>query len=120
MPNPNSAKTSNENLSLKKEKANPYSRKYRILKTVLLVLAWVSYGIIQEMPRTTLEDLRILLNTNYSDTSLFMIAKNIGYLLSTILVGILLDKFLTRADTIIAFGKLFMVSSKSKSGNRLI
>lgn len=57
---------------------NPYTSKYRVLKTLLMLSAWVSFGYNQELARITLEDLKILLNTDYEGISFVILMRFAG------------------------------------------
>ena len=46
-----------------------YTTKYRVFKTSLLILAFVSYGLNFEIVGPTLEDLRVQMSVNYSEIS---------------------------------------------------
>jgi hypothetical protein len=98
---------------LVKHTTNNYSNRFRLLKTTLLVFAWISLGLNQEMLKTTLEDLRILLSTNYYYISLAFITRSIGYLLTTFFIGALMDSCLKYSDLFMAFAQCVMVASES-------
>jgi hypothetical protein len=95
--------------------ANNYSYKYRVFKTVFLVFAWISYGINSETTRISFEDLKILLDTNYYYISLVMIMRDVGFLFTTLFVGILMDRWLKYSDLFMAFAKLLMITGKPLS-----
>ena len=46
-----------------------YSTRYRVLKTCLLIFAFISYGVNFEIVGPTLEDLRVQMNVNYTRIS---------------------------------------------------
>lgn len=79
-----------------------YTTKYRLIKTVLLTLAWVSFGLNNELVGPTFEDLKILLSLNYQKISLALVLKNVGYLVMVPISGVILDKFSKYADLIMA------------------
>jgi hypothetical protein len=99
---------------------NFYSQKYRILKTVLLVFAWLTLGCNQELPRVVLEDLKILLDTNYYYISLLLIIRSCGILLVTVFIGIIYDKFTGYSDTIISLGNFILITSEFLSLDRIL
>lgn len=95
-----------------KTSVNLYSRKYRILKTILMITAWVSFGINFELIGAALEDLKILLNVNYEKIALALIMRSIGGMLITIFAGLLMDKLKNYSEFMFAFGKFLMISCK--------
>ena len=86
-----------------------YTLTYRIIKTLLLILAWVSFGINAEIIGSTYEDLRILFGLNYESVSFVLVVRNIGFLVTICFSGILYDKFSKYAELIMAISGFFLV-----------
>ena len=111
---------------LHKTNLNPYSSKYRILKTILMVFAWISFGINQELARITLEDLKILLEVNYEGISFVILMRFAGAMVSAVFSGYLMNTFSLHMETILAVGKLLMatgnlfISTKKKKKKFII
>lgn len=80
------------------------SMRFRILKTLLLVAAWISFGMNFEVIGSTLEDLKLFLQVDYRSVSFNLVLRNIGYLVMVSFSGYLFDH-LPR------FGDLFMCLS---------
>ena len=96
----------------KEEKLNvtkAYSLKYRIFKTLLLILAWISFGVNNEIISSTLEDLRILLNLNYERVSFLLVVKSIGYLVTICFSGILYDRLSKFSEMIMSISCLLKI-----------
>lgn len=87
-----------------------YTRKYRILKTILLHLAYLQLGMNNEIFGVVLEDLRILLKINYQAASSLIIAKIVGYIVFVAFVGFIIDRFIKYSDLIIA-GSTILIST---------
>jgi hypothetical protein len=94
------------------KQTDKYTYLYRIVKTCLLVLAWVSFGINNEIVGSTLEDLRILLNSNYENISLALELRGLGYLIFVLFSGVFYDKFSDYADLIMAIASFFFAFRK--------
>ena len=114
-----SSKKLNKNCNLKAETKdvkvkidNNYSSKYRIIKTLLMTAAWVSLGINIEISKTSLEDLKILLNINYQSVSFGLVIRSIGYMTNSALAGLIADRFIHYSDLLMAFGKLLIILRK--------
>ena len=84
-----------------------YSFKYRIVKTIVLILAWIILGLNQEIIGSTMEDLKIYLNVDYYTINLITGIRQIGSLIATCVSGALLDKFSNYAESILAISCLF-------------
>ncbi len=89
-----------------------YTFRYRVLKTILFHLAYLSLGLNSEIFGVTIEDLKILLNVNYQRVSSLFICKIIGYLTSISLIGLIIDPFLKYSDLLIAIANLFLAIRK--------
>ena len=85
-----------------------YSFKYRMIKTSLLILAWISFGLQNELIGPTYEDLKILLSINNEQISFALTLKAFASLITVPIGGILLDKFTKYADFFMAVCCLFM------------
>ena len=96
-------------LRLKEKQKNPYSNKYRYIKTVLMIYAWVSFGIQLEPIGVALEDLRILLEVDYKSISVALVSRSISYMIVTVFIGFVIDRLSKYSDFLMAFAKLLMV-----------
>ncbi len=85
-----------------------YSLRYRILKTILLITAWISFGMNKEIIGSTLEDLRIYLKLNYNGISFGLVIRNLGTLFMMLFSGYLYDKLTNYADLLMAISGLFL------------
>ncbi len=91
---------------------NSYTKWYRIMKTIFMVVAWISFGMNLEIVSPALEDLRILLQTNYQDIVLGLLLRNIGYMVVTTFIGLVYDKLNNYSDCLMAFATFIMITSK--------
>lgn len=91
-----------------------YSKKYRILKTLLVICGWITLSFNVEMIGPALEDLKILLNTNYQQIAFSVIVKNIGYLSMIMFSGYILEKFSNYTETLMGISKILIVIRKPK------
>jgi hypothetical protein len=89
-----------------------YTQKYRIIKTVLMIMAWISYGLNFELTGTTLEDLRVLLSINYQSVAFLIVIRNIGYIIVSVGAGLVLDKLIKYADLLMAFASILIIIRK--------
>lgn len=89
-----------------------YSMKYRVLKTILLTFAWISFGLNNEIISSTYEDLRISLSLNYDGISTAMVNRGIGMLIMMFFSGYLYDKFSNYAELLMAVSGFFLVLRK--------
>ena len=87
---------------------NRYSKKYRIFKTALLIVAWISFGLNNEIIGSTYEDLRVQLSLDYKLMSAAIVLRLSGFLVMTPISGILYDKFPKYADLIMAISSFFL------------
>ena len=85
-----------------------YTFKYRIIKTMLLITAWISFGLQNELVGPTYEDLKILLSINNEQISLALSLKAFAYLIAVPISGFLLDKFSKYAELLMAVSCLLM------------
>lgn len=91
-----------------------YKMRYRIIKTLLMVCAWISLGVNQELARITLEDLRILLSTNYQGVSFTILMRFVGAMIIISFMGLIMDKFTKYSEILMAIGKALMIIRKLK------
>jgi fucose permease len=91
---------------------NKYTFKYRLLKTFLLIGAWISFGINNEIVGSTFEDLKIFLNINYQMASFALVVRAGGYLLMVIFSGLIYDKFSSYSETLMAISSILMALRK--------
>lgn len=92
-----------------------FSLKYRVLKTFLLIFAFVSFGLNFELIGPTLEDLRMLLDLSYPDISLALVLRNVGYLILTLLLGLFIGDLTNRQDLLMASASFITAFSESLS-----
>ncbi|CAF1128487.1 unnamed protein product [Brachionus calyciflorus] len=88
-----------------------YTLNYRIIKTTLLIFAWISFGLNLEIIGPTFEDLKIYLQVNYSSISFALVLRNIGYLILTILFGLVLDKYSKYSETLMSIASAVIAIS---------
>lgn len=69
-----------------------YSNRYRLVKTLLLIFTFISFGLNFEMIGPTFEDLRVLYDLDYSRISFVLVLRNIGYFILTFVFGLVLHK----------------------------
>ena len=93
---------------------NPYSLQYRIFKTLLMIFAWISFGLNNQLLTISLEDLKILLNADYKRVSVATIARVTSYMFCSSFSGLILDKFNKRSEYMMAIAKFFMILRKLK------
>lgn len=97
-----------------RRKDEKYTMKYRFVKTVVLILAWVSLGINLEMIGPTLEDLKIYLNIDYTTISLALILRNCSYMGMTILFGLFINKLNNYYEIVMACSSAIMALGNSE------
>lgn len=95
----------NHSITKSKEK---YSFNYKIVKTGLLILTWISFGLNFEMIGSTMEDLKIFLDVNYSTYSFGLVLRNSGYLAFTLMLGFCLDRLTNYSDILMAVSSLLI------------
>ncbi|XP_052083466.1 sodium-dependent glucose transporter 1C-like [Mytilus californianus] len=88
----------------KEERAlsSEYTFKEKVLKTIFLVISWTALGLQQEITNTTLNDLIILTNSNYEVISRAMLGVGVGYIISAVIGGPVVDMFKNSNDLMIA------------------
>jgi fucose permease len=91
-----------------------YSFRYRLFKTTLLILAWISFGMNFELIGSTLEDLKLFLAVDYQAVSSNLVARNVGYLLFVFLSGYLLDKYANYSDLLMAVSSICFAFRKPR------
>lgn len=107
-----------------------YTFPYRIVKTCLLVFAWISFGINNEIVGSTFEDLRILIRSenpslsesnqtmnatvinDYQRLSLGLELRGFGCLVTLLLAGGIYDKLINYADLIMGISSFIFVLRK--------
>lgn len=87
--------------------------RFRILKTLLLVCAWISFGMNFEVIGSTLEDLKLFLQVDYHCVSFNLVLRNIGYLTTVSLSGFLLDRYSEYTDLFMCLASLFFAIRKN-------
>ena len=88
--------------------ANMYTKNYRIIKTAILVVAWVSFGLNYEMIGPTLEDLKVNLEINYSKISFGLVLRNFGYLSLSLVFGVFFDKLCHLSELFMAISSVMI------------
>ena len=91
---------------------NPYSLKYRIFKTLLMILAWVSFGMNNQLLSTSLEDLKIFLNVDYQHISMATVSRITGYMICNVLCSFFLDRLNKKSDLMMAIAKIIIILRK--------
>ena len=94
--------------SFLKRREDKYTTNYRLVKTALLILAWISLGTNLELIGPTFEDLKIFIDVDYSALSFGLILRNVSYLSLTVLFGLVLDKFSAYSELIMAVSSAIM------------
>lgn len=100
--------------SLNTNNGSKYSMNYRVVKTALLVSAWIAFGLNFEMIGPTFEDLRNHLGVNYSQISLGLALRNFGYLGLSLLFGLVFDRIAHLSELMMAVASIIMGISKLK------
>jgi len=99
---------------------NMYTKKYRVVKTLLLILAFISYGLNFEMIGPTLEDLRIFTSVNYTEISFGLVLRNLSFLIFSLLFGIvILNRITQYSDFFMAVASIIIALSKCLAFNKL-
>jgi len=93
-------------------RAPKYTPTYRWIKSILLLLTWISFGLNFELIGITLEDLKIFLKVNYTSVSLGPVLRNFGYLSLTLPLGLVLDKISKYSDLLMAAASAVIALSK--------
>ena len=86
-----------------------YTRNYRILKTIVLLCSWISYGMNNEIVSSTFEDLRVHLSLNYDGITYLLVVRDFGSLGMMFFSGFIYDKFSNYSELIMSMGGLFLV-----------
>ena len=84
------------------EVVSKYTTKYRVVKTCLLISAWIAFGLNNELTGSTYEDLRILLELDYNGISTAQVVKSIGMLTTMFFTGVLYDNMKAYTDLLMA------------------
>ena len=84
------------------EVVSKYTTKYRVIKTCLLISAWIAFGLNNELTGSTYEDLRILLELDYNGISTAQVVKSIGMLTTMFFTGVLYDNMKAYTDLLMA------------------
>ncbi|CAG2249170.1 unnamed protein product [Mytilus edulis] len=79
-----------------------YTITEKVLKSFFLVISWTALGLQQEITNTTLNDLIILTNSNYEVISRAILGVGVGYIVSAVIGGPLVDMFKHFNDLMIA------------------
>lgn len=84
------------------EVVSKYTTKYRVIKTCLLISAWIAFGLNNELIGSAYEDLRILLELDYNGISTAQVVKSIGMLTTMFFTGVLYDNMKAYTDLLMA------------------
>lgn len=101
-------KTNNPN----EASSSKITMRFRILKTLLLVGAWISFGMNFEVIGSTLEDLKLFLNVDYHRVSFNLVLRNTGYLVMVFFSGILFDHFPKYSDLFMCLSSVIFAVRK--------
>ena len=93
------------------DNVNPYTSRYRLLKTGLLTFTLIVFGANIDLISTSLEDLRILLAVNYQDISVGVAMKMFGCMTAMLFTGYVYDKFVGYSDGILVSANLLILIS---------
>lgn len=91
------------------EEISKYTLKYRVIKTCLMIVAWIAFGANNEIIGSTYEDLRIMLNLNYNGISNALVIKGIGTLGTMFVSGMLYDRVAGYAELLMACSGFMLV-----------
>ena len=80
-----------------------------------MILAWISFGLNNQLVSTSFEDLKIFLNVDYQRISVAPIARVTSYMIVTLFIGYFLDKYVKKSEIIMAIGKVLMILRKSNA-----
>jgi hypothetical protein len=83
-----------------------YAKNYQILKTVLMILAWLILGINIEIINNSIGELKILLNVKYENIAFF---KSIGYITMSLVIGFILEKIINYSESLMAAASFLIV-----------
>jgi len=113
----------------KLKQTDKYTFVYRIVKTCLLVFAWIVFGINNEIVGSTFEDLRILIRSSEASTSnnetinatmvndyhrisFGLELRGVGYLIMMFAAGVIYDKLAAYADLIMGISSFVFAFRK--------
>lgn len=97
-----------------------YTKKYRVVKTLLLLFAFIVYGLNFEMVGPTLEDLRIQMNVNYTEISFGLVLRNLSFLIFSLMFGIvILNRITQYSDMFMALASFIIMLCKFEKNNFL-
>ena len=100
----------NEQLIFKSE-AQKYKPGYRWLKTMLLIVAWISYSLNFEMIGPTFEDFRHFLGVNYTSVSFSLVMRNLGFFVFTFVFGLFFDRVSKCSELLLAISSITISTS---------
>jgi hypothetical protein len=89
-----------------------YSSAFRFLKTCLMIVTWIAFGIVCEIMGPALEDLKLYLGVDYNELSFLISLKQASHLALILIGGMLFDKFSFYADTIMCISSILLVVRK--------
>ncbi|CAH1798355.1 unnamed protein product [Owenia fusiformis] len=78
--------------------------KYKMAKTLLIVISWVVNGMLLSIRYPTMPDLRARLGVNYEELSRALIGRDVGWAMGSFIAGITYDKFQSTWDLQLAVG----------------
>lgn len=100
------------NKDLPAEEISKYTLEYRVVKTCLMIAAWIAFGANNEIIGSTYEDLRIMLNLNYGGISNALVIKGCGTLGTMFVSGMLYDRLAGYAELLMAISGFMLVMRK--------
>ncbi len=86
-----------------------YSSKFRFIKTCLMIVTWIAFGVVCEVFSPALEDIKTHLQIDYNRLSFLTSLKQSSYLIVILLGGVLFDKFSFYADLIMGCASILLV-----------
>jgi fucose permease len=95
------------------QKLSLFSFQYRLVKTGMLIAAWISFGLNYEMIGPTFEDLKVYLEINYTQISFGLVLRNLGYMGLSLALGVVFDKVSHFSDLLMALSSVVIGLSKN-------
>ncbi len=84
-----------------------YTFNYRLVKSLLMITAWIAYGLTMEIVGPTFEDLKITLNLSYKQLTFALVLRASGYIVFAFVSGLVLDRVTKYADIVMALASVF-------------
>ncbi|KAL4220265.1 hypothetical protein ACF0H5_020672 [Mactra antiquata] len=77
------------------------SKRNKVVKTVFLVLVWVTLGLFLEVTGPTLIDLKIRTGADYEEVAVAVSGRSVGYFIGSAIGGPLVDRFVSYSDLMV-------------------